>query len=1496
MPVEDYMDPEDYAVPSPKAPTAGVPAPAPKDTGFTEQDVAKGVWQAAGDAWDFVKPVANPLLSAVGYGLGMLGRPMKTLVLGGLENAKKEKEAGGSALLGYQKAGLSPSFWGRAIKSILIPPTDQELTGTAVREKLADVTGIPFHFKEGDRAGHILQEDSWLPSPAGIAHTAGAVGNFVTDLGFDVATDPATLAGSGLTKVGAKLVAEGATAFKALSLVNNQAARADIIAGFSKTFTKLTGKTLDLAEAEARLVRGGGAASFAEALRTGEKGIGMVTGKGHVAAIPGLGKLVATPSEKVSKVLSIAQDLGDTFIAPLVPRTYGIGKAVVKAFLPAHNVPGLKLLDDFGQVADPLVKPAMDKAIEAKLAAAGLDRDHLEQVVSFMEKEADPRHIEKVADVLAEGKGLGINKDAEVMSRFQARHGTTKDLAQKLIDEGMRPEDVEKIQMVANKSREALRLAKEAEMSAGVGPEDFGSATLTILKGHVDELRSWTKEILGYGEKEIGEKPIVDFLRDNVLGVPGAQNEKTLELVKQRLNQLERHINNASQVPGYVPLRIGHSPQVLEVLLDYEKSAPNAMRHMADAFGSIQTMEEANAAIQAHGVAALAGRSVKGTLSYGDMVKAMRDGWGTGKGLSRVQTELREAAKKGGKMFTNSPAAFLESRLEDSYKKVSRALREQEIRNVFGEQMPQELAELMNHKDNIQKALALAETDQRRALRLLDGLGLRHANLLARARSSAEASAELGWRRMENLAEQAGKQADLADEARVGVERARGQGEYLAPMTQEKGFDVPPTPPGAGGWGANEVPAGGLYAENLRLGKAQGAEEIARANLNIAARGARVPTMITREMDQKLTELGYTYKEINAMKPAEAWEKLGNKPGGEFIGQGAGVGEGGLAARTGERQSAERALANSEENLSNLEQLAKGAERSAKAGVQEYKQSVKDAAKLTKQAGKATEKEHSLKAVDAFEEYRQKLIEVDTELAGWHPKDGYTRASTVLANIPEGQDFLLPAEVAEAYQRSKELTRDPRFAAGFLSSWRALNREWKIATLANPGSLMRDQMGNFFAHVQGGAVNILDPKDLIQHKDNLVTGWKVALAANASGAEAQKALRGIKIIIEGSGPNAVTMDMKQLLDKAHSAGLIDSGLGRAELQGLGDKFNVAPRLWTVDMYKKLAHFGTEVKSINENANKISFVLGRMQKGDSFDHAVLMAQKFMFNFRNVSTAIAIARRYGVAPFIAWQAKSIPLQAEMMIKRPGYMLAAMKIKDAVEGNLAGVDPRENKEYVRQIMRKTGVRVRKNKDGSWEVWSTDGVIPLSDIVGAAEAFGGDENAEREWLNGMVGGPIQALHSLFTGRDLRSGRDLRKMDALDLPLLNKLPTKGYVVDAIRKLGTRPLQVAEQMYRMYRGDKDPDTGETRTVDKAGAIMSFFSPVRLSTEGSLADRVRAVGRLKKEIRDLNYVIANDRKLGRTSVAEANTKEKQKLLDKLRALATGPGRGRTSYVP
>lgn len=97
----------------------------------------------------------------------------------------------------------------------------------------------------------------------------------------------------------------------------------------------------------------------------------------------------------------------------------------------------------------------------------------------------------------------------------------------------------------------------------------------------------------------------------------------------------------------------------------------------------------------------------------------------------------------------------------------------------------------------------------------------------------------------------------------------------------------------------------------------------------------------------------------------------------------------------------------------------------------------------------------------------------------------------------------------------------------------------------------------------------------------------------------------------------------------------------------------------------------------EEPFKVALFLDQLEQGKSLEDAALAAKNTFFDYAEISDSAKAIRDYGLAPFITWQLKNIPMQLENLALRPQKFAQTESVYDAFTNDNTPVPHQDERE---------------------------------------------------------------------------------------------------------------------------------------------------------------------------------------------------------------------------
>lgn len=243
------------------------------------------------------------------------------------------------------------------------------------------------------------------------------------------------------------------------------------------------------------------------------------------------------------------------------------------------------------------------------------------------------------------------------------------------------------------------------------------------------------------------------------------------------------------------------------------------------------------------------------------------------------------------------------------------------------------------------------------------------------------------------------------------------------------------------------------------------------------------------------------------------------------------------------------------------------------------------------------------------------------------------------------------------------------------------------------------------------------------------------------------------------------------------------------------------------------------KAVENNA-KAALFLFKLRKGHSLDEAAEIAQKFLFDYQDLTAVDRGVKK--VFPFWTWTRKNIPLQLEQLVKQPEKFSRIEKVGRFASsiGGLSEEELPEAEDIPKWIKEAAPVPLRRLPDGRMEFFLLENWLPAADIDNLLAA----DSAARFALN-SVRPEIQLGIEFATGRDIFTERALRGPEALPQEFLGR-KLSPQIVNVLRTI--RLLTVLDNLnpFGLTRQERLSDDPNARAV----RFLTGIKPFAISTK------------------------------------------------------------------
>lgn len=358
---------------------------------------------------------------------------------------------------------------------------------------------------------------------------------------------------------------------------------------------------------------------------------------------------------------------------------------------------------------------------------------------------------------------------------------------------------------------------------------------------------------------------------------------------------------------------------------------------------------------------------------------------------------------------------------------------------------------------------------------------------------------------------------------------------------------------------------------------------------------------------------------------------------------------------------------------------------------------------------------------------------------GWRPLPGL---GDFADEIPHADQYMFPPDVVNFVESFTNMRKNPLpFLQGALNLNAAGLRKWKAWTLAIfPSYHTRNDLSAKLINDLAG-MSAADPRNVRIYAqadrflrnlggvkaidiERLTSG---AIAAKSRGRLA-KGLPKFRAEIDGKTKTLSMIDLwkegfkHNLWNTGAMTGDIEVGINRTlsrHKRELVDGFvGYMPKAKTADMMHLFGDdswfldLGWRVGGRFDNQNRMAHLMWRLNQGDTFEQAAESVIKFHHDYSDLPNALRAARKHAV-PFITWLRKNLPLQMEMLLRRPDKFALIPKISRAVEDAVGLYDtPADENDMAQWMRRAHPQRIRRGEDGRYEYFLLDSWHPAMDL----------------------------------------------------------------------------------------------------------------------------------------------------------------------------------------
>jgi hypothetical protein len=278
-------------------------------------------------------------------------------------------------------------------------------------------------------------------------------------------------------------------------------------------------------------------------------------------------------------------------------------------------------------------------------------------------------------------------------------------------------------------------------------------------------------------------------------------------------------------------------------------------------------------------------------------------------------------------------------------------------------------------------------------------------------------------------------------------------------------------------------------------------------------------------------------------------------------------------------------------------------------------------------------------------------------------KEAYEEAKQTWQEIASATKYhegtlLPPAEarsLAAVHKAIAATVKDEDGLAAVGTFMANLGARWKALALLSPGYHIRNQIDDGFRAYVAGARNPATYKDAAEIIRNPI------LKAGKADAVIEAGGKTYKLGDEGA------LTRKEILDRAESLGVIDTGFVRSDIGSSADKVRGASK--HLPGTGRLAQASNELGAYRENTMRLFLWMELVKRGDDMATAARLTQEALFDYGMTSRFVEVARRFWI-PFITFPTKAIPWTLKTAVTRPGTFATLNKAMNA--SNVASGSP--------------------------------------------------------------------------------------------------------------------------------------------------------------------------------------------------------------------------------
>jgi len=467
---------------------------------------------------------------------------------------------------------------------------------------------------------------------------------------------------------------------------------------------------------------------------------------------------------------------------------------------------------------------------------------------------------------------------------------------------------------------------------------------------------------------------------------------------------------------------------------------------------------------------------------------------------------------------------------------------------------------------------------------------------------------------------------------------------------------------------------------------------------------------------------------------------------------------------------------------------------------------------------------------------------------------------------------LFPPEVAKVIDAHHEKFTNPEEVNTVLRAYDAVQNWWKAWTLGVfPAYHARNMAGNIW---NNALADVRNPRV-----------YKVAL-------DMQRGKSGVLKTATGD------MSYDDVVKLAGERGVFGRGFYGGDIPGAVDDVLVKGKWLTLGKNNKLVKTGRTIGTAVEDNARLAHFVDKISKGMDADSAAKSVKKFLFDYTEL-TAFEQNAMKRVFPFYSWSRKNLPLQLEMMVKKPGQQLLPVKLKHEVERLSAGDQPIPEANLPEWLAGdypvRTSQRHKDENDPNKSVFSyapVAGYLPWGDLPRIVNDPGGTAAF-------MTSPLLKELYQQATNKDLYFRR---KIATKEIPQGVVIPSEGQEFTRFMgvKLTPRAAHVARNirlLSSLHRANPFQIFGETTNELGTGEKLSqYILGVRTYDVDEVTSMIQGMYKEKKKMNGLQkdlYVLG--RELGKAE-AKGNERAAKDASDRIKLITDAISRIGQEEIP